>query len=74
VKDLMLRHDVVQAVAEKQFHVFAVRTIEEGLEILTGKPAGKSTKTGHFTPGSIFARADARLREFTKGQKKMNVS
>jgi ATP-dependent Lon protease len=74
VKDLMLRHDVLQAVAEGQFHVYAVKTIEEGLEILTGKPAGKQKKPGQFTPGSIFARADARLREFAKGQKKMSTS
>ena len=74
VKDLMLRHDVLQAVAEGQFHVYAVKAIEEGLEILTGKPAGKQKKAGQFTPGSIFARADARLREFAKGQKKMSTS
>lgn len=74
VKDLMVRHDVVQAVTKKQFHVYAVKTIEEGLKILTGKPAGKPKKTGGFTPGSIFARADARLRQFAKGQKKMGAS
>jgi len=73
VKDLMLRHDVIQAVDEKRFHVYAVKTVEEGLELLTGRPAGKRKQTGHFTPGSVFAQADARLREFAKGQKKMSA-
>ncbi|MCK5572864.1 MAG: AAA family ATPase [Bacteroidetes bacterium] len=73
VNDLMLRHDVVQAVREKQFHIYAVKSIEDGLEILTGKPAGTRLKTGRFSAGSVFALADARLREFTKGQKKQNA-
>jgi ATP-dependent Lon protease len=73
VKDLMLRHDVVQAVRVKQFHIYAVKSVEDGLEILTGKPAGTRLKSGRFSPGSIFALTDARLREFTKGQKKQNA-
>jgi len=41
VKDLMLRHDVVEAVRAKKFHIYPVRTIDEGIEILTGVKAGK---------------------------------
>ena len=41
VKDLMLRKDVVEAVKKKKFHVYAVKTIDEGIEILTGKKAGE---------------------------------
>ncbi|RPI74820.1 MAG: ATP-dependent protease, partial [Desulfobacteraceae bacterium] len=41
VKDLMLRKEVVEAVKNNQFHVYAVKTVDEGIEILTGQPADK---------------------------------
>lgn len=62
-KDLMLRDEVVEAVRRKKFHVYAIATIDEGLEILTGAEAGRRTKSG-FEEGSVHARVDARLREF----------
>jgi lon-related putative ATP-dependent protease len=71
IKDLMLRHDVVEAVKRKQFHIYPVRTIDEGIELLTGIPAGGKSKSGRFTPGSINARVDAKLTSYVKKQKKM---
>ncbi len=68
VKDLMLRHDVVEAVKNGKFHVYAIKTIDEGIELLTGKPAGKRTKNG-FAPGSIHSLVDAKLTSFAKRQK-----
>ncbi len=62
VKDLMLRPEVVQAVRDGDFHIHAVRTVEQGIELLTGTPAGTRTRTG-WTRGSVFALADARLGE-----------
>jgi lon-related putative ATP-dependent protease len=59
--NLMLRKDVVEAVAAGKFHVWAVDTIEEGLEVLTGVPAGKLGEDGAYPGGTIFARADAAL-------------
>ena len=41
LRNLMLRSDVVEAIKEGKFHIYAVRTIDEGLEILTGVPAGE---------------------------------
>jgi predicted ATP-dependent protease len=41
LKHLMLRHDVVEAVANEQFHVYAVETIDQGIEISPGVPAGR---------------------------------
>jgi len=70
VGDLMLRHDVVEAVRAGSFHIFAVGTVEEGIEILTGTPAGTRTARGTFTPGSVFARVDARLRAFGKSARR----
>jgi predicted ATP-dependent protease len=70
VSELMLRHDVVEAVRQGQFHVYAVRTIDEGITLLTGKPAGTRTKSGRFNPGSINDLVDAKLKEFARQKKK----
>jgi ATP-dependent Lon protease len=66
VADLMLRKDVVRAVEEGRFHVFAVRTIDEGISLLTGVPAGERLPRGGFTPGSVYDRADRKLAEFAR--------
>jgi ATP-dependent Lon protease len=69
IKDLMLRHDVVEAVRAGTFHIYAVGTIAEGIEILTGRSAGKRTRAG-FTPKSVYALADKRLKQFALAGKK----
>ena len=69
MRDLMLRHDVVDAVRRGHFHIYAVSRIEEGIELLTGKKAGKHIRN-RFTPGSIYAIADRRLRTLYQSQKK----
>ena len=53
VKNLMLREDVVQAIKEKKFHIYAVKTIDEGLEILTGITAGEIDESGVFPEGTV---------------------
>ncbi|NQW23834.1 MAG: AAA family ATPase [SAR202 cluster bacterium] len=53
VKNLMLRDDVVEAIKEGKFHVYAVKTIDEGLEILTGKTAGEADASGAFPKDSV---------------------
>src|SRR5437867_3738109 len=62
VQHLMLREDVVDAVRQGRFHVHAVTTIDEGIETLTGVPAGKRSPRGRFEPGSVNARVDERLK------------
>jgi predicted ATP-dependent protease len=66
VKHLMLRHDVVAAVAAGQFHVYAVETIDQGIEILTGVPAGERDAQGEFPAGSVNQRVEARLRALSE--------
>ncbi|MBE7554700.1 MAG: AAA family ATPase [Anaerolineales bacterium] len=61
VKHLMLRQDVVEATAAGQFYVYPVETIDQGIEILTGLPAGERDEAGHFPEGSINQRVEARL-------------
>jgi len=63
VEDLMLRDQVIDAVAKGQFHVYPIATVEQGIEILTGVRAGKRNSAGKFEPGSVFARVDARLHQ-----------
>ena len=70
VEDLMLRDEVIEAVAKKKFHIYPVATIEQGIEILTGVRAGKRSKAGKFEPGSVFAAVDSRLREMAETLRK----
>jgi hypothetical protein len=57
----MLHHDVVAAVAAGQFHIYAVETIDQGIELLTGVPAGERNDAGEFPAGSVNQRVEARL-------------
>lgn len=66
VKNLMLADDVIEAVRAGMFHVYAVKTIDEGIEILTGKPAGVRNAKGGFTPGSIHDLANKRIIQLAK--------
>lgn len=61
--DLMLRADVVAACRAERFHIYAVDTIHEALELFTGIPAGQST-TGRYPAGSVLAVAVQRAHEF----------
>ena len=69
VQHLMLRKDVIDACSKKQFHIYPVETIDQGLSILTGVNAGKRNKNGAFQKNSVHQRAEARLRQFTKHMK-----
>jgi lon-related putative ATP-dependent protease len=64
--NLMLRAGVRQAVAEGKFHIYPVRTIDEGIEILTGVPAGKLQEDGTYPEDSVHGRVMTRLDEITE--------
>jgi len=66
LNQLMLRHDVLKEVAEGHFHVWAVSTIEEGLETLTGVAPGVRDADGHYPEESIFGKVDARLTKLAE--------
>lgn len=66
VRHLMLREDVVEAIAAGRFHVYAVSTIDEGIELLTGLPAGEADQDGHYPEGTINGRVASTLRAFTE--------
>ncbi|MBI4454365.1 MAG: AAA family ATPase [Acidobacteria bacterium] len=61
VKHLMLRQDVVEAASAGTFHIYAVETIDQGIEILTGLPAGERDKNGNFPEGSVNQRVEVGL-------------
>lgn len=61
VEHLMLRKDVVDAVANEKFHVFPIRTVDEGMEILTGLPAGEPDENNTYPPGTVNAMIQQKL-------------
>lgn len=66
VQNLMLREDVVEAIRDGRFHVYSVDHVDEGIEVLTGVPAGKRLKNGRFEAASINGRAQRRLEELAR--------
>ncbi|HEU4928905.1 MAG TPA: ATP-binding protein [Candidatus Krumholzibacteria bacterium] len=64
VHELMLRKDVVDAVKRKRFHIWAIRTVDEGLALLTGKKAGEWIPGKGFEPNSMHELVDHGLRHF----------
>lgn len=74
VPNLMLRQDVVQAVQQGQFHIYPVEMIDQGIEVLTGLPAGQPDADGVYPDGSLNQRVLARLERFAKKQKISSAS
>ena len=70
VKNLVLTDEVVDSVKAGLFHIYAVSTIEEGIEILTGVPAGKRDKIGNFPSGTINYLAYEKLKKYANISKK----
>jgi lon-related putative ATP-dependent protease len=79
VINLMLRQEVIDSVKEGKFHIYAVNTIDEGIEVLTGRKAGKQRKDGSYTADTInylvtakLKDMAARLRDFYGPEKNIN--
>jgi predicted ATP-dependent protease len=72
VKHLMLRQDVIDAVREDKFHIYSIDTIEQGIEVLTGIPAGVMDEDGKYPAGSISQKVIARLEEMAETQRAFN--
>ena len=66
ISNLMLREDVVAGVQAGQFHIYPVRTIEEGIALLTGHPAGERQQDGTYPEGSVNRAVHDRLRALTE--------
>jgi len=70
LRNLMLAQRVVDAVEAGRFAVYPIDHIEEGLALLTGMTVGERGTDGHFPEGSLYARAEARLRGFAEAQRR----
>ena len=66
VNNLQLSDEIVDAVKNKKFHIYAVSTIEEGIEVLTGVPAGKKDKDGKFPAGTVNHLVYEKLKKYAK--------
>ena len=66
VDNLQLSDEIIEAVKNKQFHIYSVSTIEEGIEVLTGVPAGKKDKDGHFPAGTINYLVYEKLKKYAE--------
>ena len=69
VRNLHLADEVIDSVKKGKFHIYAVSTIDEGIEILTGVPAGKKDKDGKFPYGTINYLAYEKLKKYAKASK-----
>ncbi|MBN2432757.1 MAG: AAA family ATPase [Acidobacteria bacterium] len=69
VEDLMLREEIITAVKEGKFHIYAIATIDEGIELLTGRPAGDLTEAGVWPENTINRLVNDRLQQFADTMK-----
>jgi predicted ATP-dependent protease len=67
----MIKKEVIDAVKNKQFHIYPVATVEEGIAILTGKPVGKPDQEGNYPEDTIFGKVQQKLKKYLK--KSMNL-
>jgi len=66
VDNLMLDDDVIEAVREGKFHIYPVKTVEQGIEILTGIPAGVPDLEGNYPEGTVYRKVQKKLEDFRK--------
>jgi len=71
VKNLMLKKEIVEAVKAGKFHIYPIKTVDEGMEILTGVPAGERGKDGLFPEGTINRRVEDKLFYLLREQEKL---
>ena len=69
VQNLMLRTDVVEAAEKGRFHIYPVKSIDEGIEILTGIAAGARKEDGSFEPGTVNDLVDQELQRLARASK-----
>ena len=74
IGDLMLRKDVVEAVAAGKFHIYPVQTIDQGIEILTGWSAGEKGPDGKYPPGTVNYLVDQKLQDLAKRMKEFEAA
>lgn len=66
IVNLMLNGEVVEAVKQKKFHIYAIKNVEEGIEILTDVPAGKKNENGEYPENSVFYKVQKKLEKYAR--------
>ena len=69
LRNLVLREDVVEAVQEGMFHIYAIETVEQGIEILTGVPAGERLPDGAYPEGTVHHLVAVRLEQMARSMR-----
>ncbi len=64
VKNLMLKKEIIDAVKKRKFHIYQVSTVEEGIEILTGVPAGVPDENCEYPVDTVFGKVQAKLKGY----------
>lgn len=70
MKNLNLSDEVIKAVKDGQFHIYAIKTVDEGIELLTGVPAGKKNKNGEYPAGSVNYLVNEKLKKYSQACEK----
>lgn len=70
IKNLNLNDEVIKAVKDGMFHIYAIKTIDEGIEVLTGVPAGKKNKNGEYTVGTVNYLVNEKLKKYASTDEK----
>ncbi|HHW22712.1 MAG TPA: AAA family ATPase [Clostridiaceae bacterium] len=73
IKNLVLSDEVVEAVEKGLFHIYPIKTVDEGIEILTGVPAGERLPDGTYPVGTVNDRVYKKLRYFAETTAKYNM-
>ena len=71
VQNLMLKKEVIAAVEKGEFHIYQIASIQEGIQVLTGKPAGEPDENGDFPEDTVFGAVQAKLRTYTERAMKL---
>lgn len=74
VEDLILNSEVIEAVEQGKFHIWAVDTIDKGIELLTGVPSGEIDDKGNYPEGTINYLVNKKLNELSQGMKEFMKS
>jgi predicted ATP-dependent protease len=70
-QNLMLKKDVIDAVKQNKFHIYRVSSVEDGIEILTGMPAGKPDKMGIYPAGTVYGAVQKKLKYYQQRYQKI---
>ena len=70
VRNLHLSDEIIESVKKEKFHIYAIKTIDEGIEILTGVPAGKKNQSGEFPVGTINYLVYEKLKKYSENARK----